>query len=146
MAYISYMLSADTIATTLLFVVPKFMTDNEIIQDEIPPDLFLNSSVMIADIYGFTAWTSVREPVQIFKFLETLYERFDSIADRYGIFKVDTTGEHYGKSYIVHSCFLSVWEAYSKHGHFSITQWPHQDFQKQGLIMQSQWQDLDPNV
>ncbi|CAJ1957666.1 unnamed protein product [Cylindrotheca closterium] len=95
MAYISYILSADTIATTLLFVVPKFMTDNEIIQDEIPPDLFLNTTVMIADIYGFTAWTSVREPVQVFKFLETLYERFDSIADRHGIFKVDTTGEHY---------------------------------------------------
>lgn len=35
-------------------------------------DLFLDTTVIYADISGFTAWSSVREPTQIFILLETL--------------------------------------------------------------------------
>jgi hypothetical protein len=31
---------------------------------------------------GFTAWSSVREPTQVFQLLETLYHHFDEIANR----------------------------------------------------------------
>ena len=41
-----------------------------------------------ADIVGFTAWSSVRDPTQVFTLLETLYNSFDSIAKRRGVFKV----------------------------------------------------------
>ena len=37
--------------------------------------------------------SSVREPVQVFQFLEQLYEKFDSLAGRHGVYKVETVGE-----------------------------------------------------
>ena len=40
-------------------------------------DLFPNTTVMFADIAGFTAWSSVREPTQVFTLLETVYRAFD---------------------------------------------------------------------
>lgn len=39
---------------------------------------------------GFTAWSSVREPSQVFTLLETLYRAFDQIAKRRRVFKVET--------------------------------------------------------
>ena len=58
-------------------------------------DLFLESTVMFADIVGFTAWSSVREPTQVFTLLETVYSAFDAIARRRRIFKVETVGDCY---------------------------------------------------
>ena len=43
---------------------------------------------MFADLVGFTAWSSVREPVQVFILLETVYGAFDEIAKKRGVFKV----------------------------------------------------------
>ena len=45
-------------------------------------DLYLNSTVMFADIVGFTAWSSVREPTQVFELLESVYGSFDRLAKR----------------------------------------------------------------
>lgn len=50
---------------------------------------------MFADIAGFTAWSSEREPSQVFVLLETLYQKFDTIASRLGVFKVETIGDCY---------------------------------------------------
>ena len=47
------------------------------------------------DIVGFTAWSSTRDPTQVFTLLETLYNAFDVIARRRGIFKVETVGDCY---------------------------------------------------
>ncbi|CAB9496653.1 Receptor-type guanylate cyclase gcy [Seminavis robusta] len=58
-------------------------------------DLFLDTTVMFADISGFTAWSSVREPSQVFLLLETLYQSFDRIAKRRRVFKVETVGDCY---------------------------------------------------
>jgi len=52
-------------------------------------------SVMFADVENFTAWSSVREPSQVFKLLETIYAAFDRVALRRGIFKVETVGDCY---------------------------------------------------
>ena len=40
-------------------------------------DLFPDSTVLFADIAGFTAWSSVREPSQVFTLLETVFNAFD---------------------------------------------------------------------
>jgi class 3 adenylate cyclase len=48
-----------------------------------------------ADVVGFTAWSSVREPTHVFALLETLYAAFDAIARRRRIFKVETIGDCY---------------------------------------------------
>lgn len=50
---------------------------------------------MFGDIAGFTAWSSVREPAQVFTLLETLYAAFDDIARRRRVFKVETVGDCY---------------------------------------------------
>jgi class 3 adenylate cyclase len=43
---------------------------------------------MIADIAGFTAWSSEREPFQVFQLLETVYAGFGAIAKRLSVFKM----------------------------------------------------------
>lgn len=48
-----------------------------------------------ADLVGFTAWSSVREPAQVFILLETIYHAFDEIAKRRKVFKVETVGDCY---------------------------------------------------
>ncbi|CAJ1959103.1 unnamed protein product [Cylindrotheca closterium] len=58
-------------------------------------DLFPNTTVIFADIVGFTAWSSQREPSQVFVLLETIYNAFDKIAYRHGVFKVETVGDCY---------------------------------------------------
>jgi len=58
-------------------------------------DLFAATTIMFADIVGFTAWSSAREPTQVFVLLETLYQAFDEIARRRAVFKVETIGDCY---------------------------------------------------
>lgn len=58
-------------------------------------DYFPCATIMFADIVGFTSWASVREPVQVFELLETIYGRFDIIAKKKGVFKVETIGDCY---------------------------------------------------
>jgi class 3 adenylate cyclase len=58
-------------------------------------DLFLETTVMFADISGFTAWSSTREPSQVFLLLESLYYQFDKVAQKKGVFKVETIGDCY---------------------------------------------------
>jgi hypothetical protein len=50
-------------------------------------DLFPNTTVLFADIAGFTAWSSQRDPPQVFTLLETLYRSFDVIAKKLKVFK-----------------------------------------------------------
>lgn len=55
-------------------------------------DLFPHATVLFADISGFSAWASEREPSQVFTLLETMFTSFDTIARRLGVFKVETVG------------------------------------------------------
>lgn len=73
-------------------------SDDEEIDDDIMyktkpiADLFPETTILFADIAGFTAWSSVREPSQVFILLETLYRAFDEIAKKRRVFKVETVG------------------------------------------------------
>jgi class 3 adenylate cyclase len=58
-------------------------------------DLFPETTILFADISGFTAWSSTREPSQVFVLLETIYKAFDEIAKRRRVFKVETVGDCY---------------------------------------------------
>jgi class 3 adenylate cyclase len=58
-------------------------------------DLFTDCTVMFADIAGFTAWSSARSPTQVFTLLETIYAKFDKLAEQRGVFKVETIGDSY---------------------------------------------------
>lgn len=64
--------------------------------DEKPiADLFPETSIMFADITGFTAWSSMREPSQVFMLLESIFKKYDEIAKRRRVFKVETVGDCY---------------------------------------------------
>ncbi|KAL3939709.1 MAG: hypothetical protein SGARI_001271, partial [Bacillariaceae sp.] len=56
--------------------------DGVILDSKPIADLFPNTTVLFADIAGFTAWSSVREPSQVFTLLETVYKAFDKTAKR----------------------------------------------------------------
>lgn len=73
---------------------------NGLARDSAKPiaELFPETTVFFADIAGFTAWSSVREPSHVFSLLETLYGAFDKIARYHGIFKVETIGDSYVRS------------------------------------------------
>jgi Adenylate and Guanylate cyclase catalytic domain len=58
-------------------------------------DLFPHCTVMFADISGFTAWSSTREPAQVFLLLQAVYQAFDTLAKRRRVFKVETIGDSY---------------------------------------------------
>ncbi|CAB9509228.1 Receptor-type guanylate cyclase gcy [Seminavis robusta] len=58
-------------------------------------DLFPATTIMFADMVGFTAWASTRDPTQVFTLLETIYHAFDCIAKHRKIFKVETVGDCY---------------------------------------------------
>ncbi|CAB9498276.1 Receptor-type guanylate cyclase gcy [Seminavis robusta] len=68
----------------------------EILQETKPiADLYPAATVMFADMAGFTAWSSIRQPGDVFKLLELVYHSFDSSARMYNVFKVETVGDSY---------------------------------------------------
>jgi hypothetical protein len=70
-------------------------SDNDEVKSRPIADLFPETTVMFADIAGFTAWSSMREPYQVFTLLEAIYAEFDAVARKRGVFKVETIGDAY---------------------------------------------------
>ena len=58
-------------------------------------DLFPDATVLFAEMDGFSAWNSLRQPSEVFEFLETMYRAFDQLARRHKVFKVETVGDCY---------------------------------------------------
>ena len=59
---------------------------------------------MFADIVGFTAWSSVREPSQVFSLLEALFRAFDDCASRRRVFKVSFQSPQPREKHDARSC------------------------------------------
>ncbi|CAB9521809.1 Receptor-type guanylate cyclase gcy [Seminavis robusta] len=95
MGYWSLLVSLDTIASIIIYMLPKFCDSGEKLEADPLPDVFVHTTVALLDIVGFTAWCSVREPVQVFQFLEQLFQNFDKIAEDNGVYKVETVRESY---------------------------------------------------
>jgi class 3 adenylate cyclase len=62
-----------------------------------PPimDVYPEATVLFADLAGFTAWSSGRDPARAFQLLESLYGAFDALAAKHKVFKVETVGDAY---------------------------------------------------
>lgn len=73
---------------------PAFSPEAMFASDPIA-DLFASATIMFADIAGFTKWSSDREPSQVFRLLETIYQGFDDLAKKFGMFKIETVGDCY---------------------------------------------------
>lgn len=70
-------------------------------------DLFSASTVFFADLAGFTRWSSSRSPVEVFGLLETIYSKFDTLALRRGVFKVEV-GLSTNQKAIIHAQWVSL--------------------------------------
>ncbi|CAB9505432.1 Receptor-type guanylate cyclase gcy [Seminavis robusta] len=64
-------------------------------QDKPLAELFPSATIMFADIKGFTAWSSSRQPSDVFTLLETIYHEMDAIAKIRKVFKIETIGDCY---------------------------------------------------
>jgi len=64
-------------------------------QGHVIADMFPETTIMFADIVGFTAWSSERDPSQVFELLEKVYGEYDLEAKRQGVFKIETIGDCY---------------------------------------------------
>lgn len=58
-------------------------------------EYYENSTILFADLAGFTAWSAKRKPDEVFFLLETLYQAFDKIALRRKVYKIETVGDCY---------------------------------------------------
>ncbi|CAB9497953.1 Receptor-type guanylate cyclase gcy [Seminavis robusta] len=66
--------------------------DQPVARDAIA-QLYPSSSILLMDLAGFTKWSSGRTPADVFLLLETLYQSFDKIALKRGVYKVETIGD-----------------------------------------------------
>ena len=74
---------------------PARLEEDDILTEKPIADLFPYCTVLFADISGFSAWSSEREPEQVFTLLENVFQTFDKLARRRNVFKVETVGDSY---------------------------------------------------
>ena len=60
--------------------IPTDYSDGD--EDKPIADLFLDTSIMFADIVGFTNWSTQRSPNEVFRLLERLFWEFDELAGK----------------------------------------------------------------
>jgi len=72
-------------------------TDNDLSMATSDPIavMFPSTTIMFADIAGFTSWSSSRHPKEVFLLLEALFMELDAAAKKIGVFKVETIGDCY---------------------------------------------------
>lgn len=69
-------------------------------------------SKFIADIAGFTSWSSSRQPEDVFRLLETYFAAFDALAAKFDVFKVETIGKC-SKMFLSFSSYLFISDCFS---------------------------------
>jgi adenylate cyclase len=58
-------------------------------------DLYPETTVLFADIVGFTPWTRRTDPISVVSLLDDLFSRFDALATARGVEKIKTIGDAY---------------------------------------------------
>jgi guanylate cyclase len=58
-------------------------------------EAYPNTTVVFADLVGFTPWAGRTEPSQVVHFLDDLFSRFDELATEAGVEKIKTIGDSY---------------------------------------------------
>lgn len=56
---------------------------------------FPHTTILFADLAGFTEYAKSSDPVKIVRLLSTIFTEFDIIAERYGLEKIKTIGDAY---------------------------------------------------
>lgn len=88
--------ASDAIRTMILGVPEDRSEHGKVTTNGQPiAEFYPAATIMMLDLAGFTAWSSVREPTQVFSLLETVFASFDEIAKRRKVYKVETVGDQY---------------------------------------------------
>jgi adenylate cyclase len=58
-------------------------------------DAYPNTTVLFADLVGFTPWAGRTDPDRVVSFLDDLFSRFDALAATCGVEKIKTIGDSY---------------------------------------------------
>jgi adenylate cyclase len=58
-------------------------------------EAYPNTTVLFADLVGFTPWAGRTDPGQVVSFLDDLFSRFDALAAACGVEKIKTIGDSY---------------------------------------------------
>ncbi|MFB2918994.1 adenylate/guanylate cyclase domain-containing protein [Aerosakkonema funiforme] len=79
----------------LLNILPAAIADRLKLEETTIADSFEESTVLFADIVGFTELSAVRDPVALVELLNKIFSSFDSLTDRHGLEKIKTIGDAY---------------------------------------------------
>jgi Adenylate and Guanylate cyclase catalytic domain len=90
----SSMNTADT-ASSHSCLMTKSVSSSDVSSNAPIAELYPETTVMLADLAGFTAWSADRDPVQVFLLLESIFLEFDRLATRRDVYKVETVGDCY---------------------------------------------------
>jgi guanylate cyclase len=58
-------------------------------------EAYPNTTVLFADLVGFTPWAGRTDPSEVVSFLDDLFSRFDALAAECGVEKIKTIGDSY---------------------------------------------------
>ncbi|MCC5898119.1 MAG: response regulator [Phormidium sp. BM_Day4_Bin.17] len=79
----------------LLNILPKAIVDRLKQLESAIADRFDDTTVMFADIVGFTALSSEVSPVEVVNLLNQIFSLFDRLADKHKLEKIKTIGDAY---------------------------------------------------
>jgi class 3 adenylate cyclase len=79
----------------LLSVLPQHIANRLMIGETHIADRLPEVTIMFADIVGFTAIASVKEPEELVELLENLFSVFDEISAQFGCERIKTIGDSY---------------------------------------------------
>jgi len=76
-------------------ILPISIADRLIDGEQTIAESFENVSIFFSDIVGFTTLSSIIEPAELVKGLNTIFTAFDRIGTKYGLEKIKTIGDAY---------------------------------------------------
>ncbi|KAG7349928.1 adenylate and guanylate cyclase catalytic domain containing protein [Nitzschia inconspicua] len=82
-------------ATSLYDVFPKHIADALDAGKKVEAETHDCVTVVFSDIVGFTTISETFSPLKISNMLDRLYQAFDTLASKHGVFKVETIGDAY---------------------------------------------------
>ena len=86
----------------LMKLLPEVVvTELKLRTREIIADYFKSVTIVFTDMKGFTAYSSTVTPIELVKFLNLMYNKFDEITDKTNLYKVEIIGDAY---YCVGGC------------------------------------------